>query len=122
MNLFNLFVAVLLCMVVVIIAITLFVALSGNSEVGGRVRQRLLARVRELPFYRMLLRRKVDPDRFVDAIPTDTLQKEIRNCEACPSGRKCEEVLAQPVDAKNDYSFCPNDPAISEMEKKIVQG
>ena len=121
MGLFKLFVAALLCMVLAIIVATLFIAFSGSTEVGGRVRQRLLARVKELPFYRMLQRRKVDPDFFMGGMATDTLEKEVKNCEACPNSRQCEEALSQAEDVKTDYSFCPNDPAISEIERKTAK-
>ena len=45
MGLFELFVGVLLCLVLAIIVATLFIALSGNTEVGGRIRQHLMERV-----------------------------------------------------------------------------
>ena len=121
MGLFNLFVAALLCLVLAIIVATLFIALSGSTEVGGRVRQRLVARVKELPFYRMLQRRKVDPDFFMGGMATDTLEKEVKNCEACPNSRQCEEALSQAEDVKTDYLFCPNDPVISEIERKTAK-
>ena len=121
MSLFKLFVAVLLCLVLAIIVATLFIALSGSTEVGGRVRQRLVARVKELPIYRMLRRRKVDPDFFIGGTATNTLEKEVKNCEACPNSRQCEEALSQPVDVKTDYSFCPNAPAVSEIERKTAK-
>jgi hypothetical protein len=118
MGLFELFVAILLCLVLVIIVATLFIALSGNTEVGGRIRQHLMERVKELPFYRMLQRRKIDPDHFFRETPVAQLEKETKSCETCPNLRQCEETLSQPEEAKADYSFCPNDPAISEMETK----
>ena len=121
MNLFNIFVAALLCLVLTIIVATLFIALSVSTEVGGRVRRRLVARVKALPFYRMLKRRKVDPDFFISGTSTDTLEKEVINCEACPNSRQCEETLSQPVDVKTDYSFCPNAPAVSEIERKTAK-
>ena len=119
MGLFELlFVAVLLCLVLAIIVATLFIALSGSTEVGGRIRQRLVARVKELPFYRMLQRRKIDPDHFFREMPVADLEKETKNCESCPNIRQCEDTLSQPAEAQSDYSFCPNDPAISEIERK----
>jgi hypothetical protein len=121
MGLFELFVIALLCLVLVIIVATLFIALSGNTEVGGRIRQGLAARIKELPFYRMLQRRKVDPDQFLREMPVAELEKEMQSCEACPKLRQCEETLSQPEEVKADYSFCPNDPAISEMEKKTAK-
>ena len=120
MSLFKFFIAVLLCLVLAIIATTLFIALSGSTEVGGRIRQGLLARVKELPFYRMLQIRKIDPEQFLRETPVADLEKETKNCETCPHIRQCEETLSQPEQAQTDYSFCPNDPAISEMEKKTA--
>ena len=121
MGLFKFFIAALLCLVLIIIVATLFIALSGSAEIGVRMRQRLAARVKELPFYRMLQRRKIDPDYYIGQTPTTSLEQEIKNCEACPNSRQCEETLSQPEVGKTDYTFCPNDPAISEIEEKEAQ-
>ena len=122
MGLFELLlIAVLLCLVLAIIVATLFIALSGSTEVGSRVRQRLMARVKELPFYRMLLRRKLDPDHLLREMPVTELEKETKSCESCPHINQCEETLSQPAEAQSDYSFCPNDPAISEIERKTAK-
>lgn len=119
MGLFELlFIAVLLCLVLAVIAVTLFIALSGSTEVGGRVRQHLMARVKELPFYRMLQRRKIDADHFFRETPVAELEKEMKSCETCSKIRQCEETLSRPEEAQSDYSFCPNDPALSEIERK----
>ena len=120
MSLFEIFIAVLLCLVLTIIVATLFIALSGSTEVGGRVRQGLMARVKGLPFYRMLQRRKIDPDQFLRETPVADLEKETKSCETCPHISQCEETLSQPEQAQTDYSFCPNDPAIIEIEKKTA--
>ena len=117
MGLFKIFVIVLLGLVLIIIGVTLYIALSGTMEIGGRLRHRLVERVKELPFYRMLQRRKIDPDYYIGNTPVAALEKDVKSCEACPSSRQCEGALSQPEDINTDYSFCPNDPAISEMKK-----
>ena len=114
------FIAVV-CLVLTVMGATLAIAFSGSRDVGARVRRRLAERLRVLPFYRLLCRRKVDVARHLAETPVEALEKELKNCEVCPNVRQCDEVLARPEGEEMDYSFCPNEPAIREMEKNKAE-
>ena len=111
------FIAVV-CLVLAVMGATLVIAFSGSRDVGARVRRRLAERLRALPFYRLLRRRKVDVVRHLEEAPIEALEQELKNCEACPNVRQCDEALGRPEEEEVDYSFCPNEPAIRDIKKR----
>lgn len=94
-----------------IIFVTARIARAESAKVASRIRA-VLERVR-LP--RMLKKRGIDVERYVQATEPAELRTQVTRCEACPSVEKCEEVLAQPLaPPPQDFAFCPNDDAIAK--------
>lgn len=98
--------------VVGIIAVTARIALSESSKVSKRILE-ALQRVR---LFKMLGRRRVDVQAYVQRTDAAQLRQQIATCEACPSASSCDAVLEGGAAAPKDFSFCPNDAAIAKAK------
>ena len=112
----NYFTIVFLLVIVVVIggivAITAHIALSENSKVLNRIRESL----RRVRMFKMLQKRQVDVQSYLQNTDVSEIRKQIATCESCPSGEICETALESNETAVKDFSFCPNNPAIEQLQ------
>lgn len=95
---------------------TLKIAISGNVEVGQQFRKKLMERLKQLPFHRMLSKRNIDANKYLHDIPINEIEKHLQNCSGCKAQEKCKEALAKEDKSDVDYSFCPNDEYFKQTE------
>ncbi len=88
---------------------TLTIAISGNVRVGQRFREKLMERLKQLPFNRMLGKRNLDVNDYLHNMPVTDIEKQLRNCDECTAKEECKETLEDEEKSEKDYSFCPND-------------
>jgi hypothetical protein len=112
----NVIFVVFIIVVMGIIATTLKIVIGGNAEVGQQFRKRLMERMKQLPFHRMLSKRKIDANKYLHDIPVNEIEKQLRNCDGCTAQVECEEALANEGTSDVDYSFCPNDEYLKQPE------
>ena len=98
--------------VIGILAITARIALSENSKVLNRI----LESLRRVRMFKMLQKRQVDVQSYLQNTDVSEIRKQIATCESCPSGEICETALESNETAVKDFSFCPNNPAIEQLQ------
>lgn len=95
-----------------IVAITAHIALSENSKVLNRIRDAL----RRVRMFKMLQKRQVDVPSYLQNTDVSEIRQQIATCESCPSVQTCDTALESNNTAINDFSFCPNNPAIEQLQ------
>ena len=111
----NYTIGVLLLVIVAVIgilAMTARVALSENSKVLNRIRESL----RRVRMFKMLQKRQVDVQSYLQNTDVSEIRQQIATCESCPSGETCDTTLESNETAVKDFSFCPNNPAIEQLQ------
>lgn len=103
-----------------IVGATVVMTISGSVSVGKRVREGLIGRVRQLPLYRMLSKRKIDLDDYLESAGADEVKAQIDACQECEHQQECEEALESKDNQDTDYSFCPNEPEIEKLKQKTA--
>ena len=98
--------------VVGIVAMTARITLAENSKVLNRIRDAL----RRVRLFRMLQKRQVGVQSYLENTDVSEIRQQIATCESCPSGQTCETALESNETAVNDFSFCPNDAAIAQLQ------
>ena len=97
--------------VIGLVAMTARIALSENSKVLNRIRDALEG----VRLFKMLRKRQVDVQNYLQDTDVSEIRRQIATCEACPSSQSCEAAL-KGNDIVNDFSFCPNNAAIEELQ------
>lgn len=106
----------ILLLVVGIIAATARIALTGQVAVVARVRSGLREQMKNSRLLRMLGRRGIALQDYLDRSETADIKTQIGVCDTCPQTQRCDTVLANPEPAVDDFSsFCPNAPAIKKL-------
>lgn len=93
--------------IIAVIVVTFRIAIAENSKVLARIRESL----KGVRLFRMLERRHVDIRTYVQNTDVSEIRQQIAKCETCPSSPQCDAALNS-AEEPEDYSFCPNDPAI----------
>jgi uncharacterized protein DUF6455 len=109
MNISILIFSLIMIVVIGIIATTLTIAIKQNFNVSQQLRTKLMEKLKQLPFYRMLSRRNIDANKYLHDIPINDIENQLQSCSDCATNKKCEEVLVTEGNTDVDYSFCPND-------------
>ena len=98
--------------VIGIIAMTARITLSENSKVLNRIRDALW-RVR---MFKMLQKRQVNVQSYLQNTDVSEIRQQIATCESCPSTQTCDAALESNETTVKDFSFCPNNPAIEQLQ------
>lgn len=109
----------LLVIVVVIgamVVITARIARSENSKVLSRISDAL----RRVRMFKMLQKRQVDLQSYLQNTDVSEIRKQIATCESCPSTQACDTALESKETAAGDFSFCPNNPAIEQHQSSTA--
>ena len=112
MNYYTIGFLLVIAAVIGMVAITARIALSENSKVLNRIRD-ALQRVR---MFKMLQKRQVDVQSYLQNTDVSEIRQQIATCESCPSTQTCDTALESNNAAIKDFSFCPNDPAIDQLQ------
>jgi Family of unknown function (DUF6455) len=103
--------------VIVLIAFTLTIAIKQNFNVSQQLRIKLMDKLKQLPFYKMLTRRDIDINEYLHDQQINDIEIQLKNCNECSPNKKCAEVLAKEDKPGIDYSFCPNDEYFKQSIK-----
>jgi len=112
MNYFMIGFLLVIVAVIGMVAITVRIALSENSKVLNRIRD-ALQRVR---MFKMLQKRQVDVQSYLQNTDVSEIRQQIATCESCPSIQTCDTALESNNTTNNDFSFCPNNPVIEQLQ------
>lgn len=112
MNYFTIGFLLAIVAVIGIVAMTAHIALSENSKVLNRIRDAL----RRVRLFKMLQKRQVDVQSYLQNTDVSKIRQQIATCESCPSSQSCETTLQSNDTAINDFSFCPNNAAIEQLQ------
>lgn len=93
---------------------TLSIMKQSDSAVTVRVRAALRERLAGLRFGRMLGRRGIAVETYLDHTPADLAKNQMSACEACVAVTRCESTLNS-EGAVGDLSFCANAPALDAL-------
>lgn len=97
--------------VIAMVAMTARITLSENSKVLNRIRDAL----RRVRLFKMLQKRQVDVQSYLQNTDVSEIRKQIATCESCSSSQRCEVALRGDETAIDDFSFCPNSAAIQRL-------
>jgi hypothetical protein len=112
MNYYTIGFLLVIAAVIGMVAITARIALSENSKVLNRIRDAL----RRVRMFKMLQKRQVDVQSYLQNTDVSEIRQQIATCESCPSIQTCDTALESNKTAINDFSFCPNNPAIEQLQ------
>lgn len=118
MNISILIFSLIMIVVIGIIATTLRIALKQNFNISQQLRAKLMEKLKQLPFHRMLSKRNIDVNKYLHDIPINDIENQLQSCSECATNKKCEEVLATADKSDVDYSFCPNDEYFKQSKHK----
>ena len=107
---------ILITLLVLLIAVVMAIAITGNFRVGLRFRDELAQRVKFLRLDKMLAKRNIKREYYLHTESVTNIENQIRSCESCSVTKKCDEVLKESSPA--DLSFCPNDENLESSSKK----
>ena len=98
----------------VVVWMTLSIMRQADSSVTQRVRRALAERLTGLPLVRMLARRGIATDLYLEQTPADEVKAQFTACEGCAVVEHCETALASELPLK-DISFCANAEALEAL-------
>jgi hypothetical protein len=116
MNYFTIGFFLAIVVVIGIVAMTARIALSENSKVLNRIREAL----RRVRMFKMLQKRQVDVQSYLQNTDVSEIRQQIATCESCPSIKTCDTALESNETVINDFSFCPNNPAIEQLQSSTA--
>jgi len=116
MNYFMIGFLLVIVAVIGMVAMTVRIALSENSKVLNRIRDAL----RRVRMFKMLQKRQVDVQSYLQNTDVSEIRQQIATCESCPSIQTCDTALESNETAINDFSFCPNNPAIEQLQSSTA--
>ena len=116
MNYFMIGFLLVIVAVIGMVAMTVRIALSENSKVLNRIRDAL----RRVRMFKMLQKRQVDVQNYLQNTDVSEIRQQIATCESCPSIQTCDTALESNETAINDFSFCPNNPAIEQLQSSTA--
>ena len=116
MNYFMIGFLLVIVAVIGMVAMTVRIALSENSKVLNRIRDAL----RRVRMFKMLQKRQVDVQSYLQNTDVSEIRQQIANCESCPSIQTCDTALESDETAIKDFSFCPNNPAIEQLQSSTA--
>ena len=102
--------------VIGMVAMTARITLSENSKVLNRIRDAL----RRVRLFKMLQKRQVDVQSYLQNTDVSEIRQQIATCESCSSSQTCETALGSDETAIDDLSFCPNSAAIEQLQGNTV--
>lgn len=116
MNYFTISFLLVIVAVIGILAMTARIMLSENSKVLNRIRDAL----RRVRLFKMLQKRQVDVQSYLQNTDVSEIRQQIATCESCSSSQTCETALESNETAINDFSFCPNNAAIEQLQSSTA--
>ncbi len=99
-----------------VVWMTVSIMRQSDSAVAVRVRGALARRLEGLRLSRMLARRGVAAETYLDQVASDDARDQMSACEGCAALVRCDSVLDSPAEL-DDFSFCPNAQVIDSLPR-----
>jgi hypothetical protein len=96
---------VLISLLILVVAVVIFTAITGDFRKGQRLREELAQRVRYLRLDKMLSKRNIKREDYLHLESISNIETQIRTCESCSLTEQCDQALKEISPA--DLSFCP---------------
>jgi len=109
---------VLISLIILVVAIVLFTAITGDFRKGLRLREELAQRVRYLRLDKMLSKRNIKREDYLHLESISNIETQIRTCESCTLTEQCDQVLKESSPA--DLSFCPIGEDLELIAKRVI--
>lgn len=101
-------------LLVVMAWMTLSIMRQADSTVTQRVRTVLRERLGGLRLARMLARRGISQESYIEQTPPDEAKAQLSACEGCAAVVQCESALASELPLR-DIAFCANAAALEAL-------
>ena len=108
---------VLISLLILIVAIVIFTAITGDFRKGLRLREELAQRVRYLRLDKMLSKRNIKREDYLHLESISNIETQIRTCESCSLTEQCDQALKEGSPA--DLSFCPIDENLELITNRV---
>jgi len=108
---------VLISLLILIVAIVLFTAITGDFRKGLRLREELAQRVRYLRLDKMLSKRNIKREDYLHLESISNIETQIRTCESCSRTEQCDQSLKESSPA--DLRFCPIDENLELIANRV---
>ena len=109
---------VLISLIILVVAIVLFTAITGDFRKGLRLREELAQRVRYLRLDKMLSKRNIRREDYLHIESISNIETQIRTCESCSMTEQCDQALKEISPA--DLGFCPIDENLELITKRVI--
>lgn len=118
MGWFSLIAVIVLIVLAIALAVMFPLAVGQNLKNGQLFREKLAARLQDLPMGKMLSRLGVGRDKYLHREESVKLHQQMSNCDGCKSEVQCQTDLE---DSKtitvDDIDYCPNQEAIRKVSE-----
>ncbi len=108
--------AVLLALILGLVVLLSGFAIIYFLGAGQEYRQTLMVMLKKLPIKRMLEKRGINIDNYLQEQSALDVREQIRNCNNCTTKEECEDNLSKEATPETDYSFCPNDETFKRIK------
>ena len=109
---------VLISLIILIVAIVLFTAITGDFRKGLRLREELAQRVRYLRLDKMLSKRNITREGYLHLESISNIETQIRTCESCSLTEQCDRALKKT--SPEDLDFCPLDENLEQIANRVI--
>ena len=109
---------VLISLIILIVAVVLFIAITGDFRKGLRLREELAQRVRYLRLARMLAKRNIKREDYLHIESISNIETQIRTCESCSRTEQCDQALKEISPA--DLGYCPIDEDLKLIANRVI--
>ena len=107
---------IVMTLLVLLAAVAMAVAITNIFRVELRFRDELAERVKFSRQDKMLAKRNIKREHYLQTESVTSIENQIRNCESCSPIKQCDQILKESSPA--DLSFCPNDEDLESIAKK----
>ena len=108
---------VLITLVIFVVAVVIFAAITGDFRKGLRLREELAQRVRYLRLDKMLSKRNIKREDYLHLESISNIENQIRTCESCSLTGQCDQALKESSPA--DLGFCPLDENLELIANRV---
>lgn len=107
---------IVMTLLVLLAAVAMAVAITNIFRVELRFRDELAERVKFSRLDKMLAKRNIKREHYLQTESVTSIENQIRNCESCSPIKQCDQTFKESSPA--DLSFCPNDEDFESIAKK----
>lgn len=101
-------------LLVIMAWMTLSIMRQADSSVTARIRDGLRQRLGGLRLARMLARRGIATEAYIERTTPDAAKAQLAACEGCAAVAQCDNALDSDL-PRQDFSFCANAAALEAL-------